>query len=196
MKFASTSLRRPITVLMLFLGLFVMGLLAINRLPLEFLPSTSGNHMWVSLPYRGSSPQNIEKDILIPAEDALATLPNLESMWARASEHSAGISLRFNEDADTDMMVIEVRDRLDRIIDDLPEDFERYYIHKHDTGSIPTLWMGFNLNKVDENKLKAFKIPLNLITSKIVNNNKNYSLGKIESEYNSFYVRSINEFSK
>ena len=233
MKFASSSLRRPITVLMLFLGLFVMGLLAINRLPLEFLPSTSGNHMWVSLPYRGSSPQNIEKDILIPAEDALATLPNLESMWARASEHSAGISLRFNEDADTDMMVIEVRDRLDRIIDDLPEDFERYYIHKHDTGSIPTLWMGFNLNnfdeaprikedietklkavegvsqidieeiytdnlviKVDENKLKAFKIPLNLITSKIVNNNKNYSLGKIESEYNSFYVRSINEFSK
>ncbi|TYB32070.1 MAG: efflux RND transporter permease subunit [Candidatus Mcinerneyibacterium aminivorans] len=233
MKFASLSLKRPITILMIFLGLFVLGLVSLNRIPLGFLPSTSGEHAWISFPYRASTPKDVEEKILIPAEDALATLPKLKDMWARASAESAGISLDFEEGVDMNMMVAEIRDRLDRIRDDFPDDFERYYIWRHDTGDIPILWLGYNLKnnletnvnikdeietkvraingvsqidiegvitndiliKVDEDKLRQFKISQYTLLESLRNNNINYSMGKIETDETTYYVRTLNKFN-
>lgn len=145
MKFASLSLRRPITVLMVFLGLLVLGIVSINRIPLGFLPSTSGQHMGVYFPYRSSTPKDVEEKILIPAEDVLATLPKMENMWGKASANSARISFEFEDGTDMKMMTAEIRERLDRIRDNFPDDFDRYHIWQHDTGDMPILWLGMNL---------------------------------------------------
>lgn len=142
MKLASLSLRRPVTILMLFFALFVIGLIAVKRIPVEFLPQTSNTYMWVQLPYNGSTPRDVEREILIPAEDALSTLPNLKSMWARASFDGAGISLSFEQNSDMKAMYIEVRDRLDRTRSKWPSDFENYYIWKENTSNIPILYAG------------------------------------------------------
>ena len=232
MKIYSLSLKRPITVLMLFLGLLVLGVIAVYRLPVEFLPDVSGSRMWISFPYRSSTPEDIERDILTPAEDALSTLPGLKSMWSRASANSAGISLNF-EGSDTDINILasEVRDRLDRIKDKFPSDFDRYYIWKHDTNALPIVWAGIPIGddydkavflqevvqrelgsvigvsrveldseisstillKIDQNKLKALKIPFYLISSALSRNNINYSLGTIKGRYEEYYVRTSNK---
>ncbi len=142
MKLASLSLRRPVTVIMLFFALFVVGLIAVKKIPVEFLPQVSQAEMWIQFPYSGSTPRDIERDILIPAEDALSTLPYLKNMWARASVDGAGISLQFENNADMKVMYLEVRDRLDRIRSKWPADFENYFIWKENTSNIPILWAG------------------------------------------------------
>ncbi len=142
MKLASLSLRRPVTILMLFFALFVIGVIAMKRIPIEFLPQTSNNYMWVQLPYNGSTPRDVEREILMPAEDSLSTLPNLKSMWARAAFDGAGISLEFEQKSDMKAMYIEVRDRLDRTRARWPSDFENYYIWKENTSNIPILYAG------------------------------------------------------
>lgn len=146
MKLASLSLRRPVTIIMVFFALFVVGLIAVKKIPIEFLPQTSHSYMWVQLPYNGSTPRDVEREILIPAEDALSTLPNLKGMWARASFDGAGISLQFEQNSDMKAMYIEVRDRLDRTRSKWPSDFENYYIWKENTNNIPILFAGIISN--------------------------------------------------
>ena len=56
MSIAELSIRRPVTAVMLFVSLFVIGLIAALRLPLEAFPEVSPPFIFVSLPYAGSTP--------------------------------------------------------------------------------------------------------------------------------------------
>ena len=71
---AELSIRRPVTTVMLFVSLFVIGLIAAFRLPLEAFPSVSFPIIFVQMPYAGSTPEEVERTVLRPAEEALATL--------------------------------------------------------------------------------------------------------------------------
>ncbi len=78
MTLAELSLRRPVTAVMFFVSLVVIGLIAAFRLPLEQFPEVNVPFLLVSLPYPGSTPQEVERTITRPAEEALATLPAIK----------------------------------------------------------------------------------------------------------------------
>ena len=63
MSVAELSLRRPVTTVMLFVSLFVVGLIASFRLPLEALPDVSAPFLFVQLPYAGSTPEEVPPSI-------------------------------------------------------------------------------------------------------------------------------------
>ena len=57
MSIAELSIRRPITTVMLFVSMVVIGLIAAVRLPLESMPDVSAPFIYVHLPYSGSTPE-------------------------------------------------------------------------------------------------------------------------------------------
>ena len=80
MTIAELSLKRPVTAIMFFVSMVVIGLIAAQRLPLEQFPSLDAPFLFVNIPYPGSTPTEIERTITRPVEEALATLPGIKLM--------------------------------------------------------------------------------------------------------------------
>src|SRR5690554_2134508 len=135
MSVAAFSLRRPVTTVMVFISLVVVGLIAGFRLPLEALPDVSAPFLYVQLPYEGSSPEEVERNLLRPAEEALATMTGIKRMRGNASANGAGVFLEFRDwERDIAITASEARERLDAIRDELPDDFRRYFVFKWSSG--------------------------------------------------------------
>lgn len=140
MSVAEFSIKRPVTVVMFFISLFVIGLIAAVRLPLEAFPEVSPPFIFVSLPYTGSTPEEVERTVLRPAEEALSTMSGIKRMNSRARADGAQLFIEFsNWDRDVAIAASEARERLDAIRDELPEDLQRYFVFKFSTTDQPVL---------------------------------------------------------
>ncbi len=134
MSVAELSLRRPVTTVMLFVSMCVVGLIASFRLPLEALPDVSAPFLFVQLPYAGSTPEEVERTVLRPVEEALATLTGVKRLQGEARADGAQIFIEFSSwDRDIAIAAAEARERVDAIRDELPEDFQRYFVFKFST---------------------------------------------------------------
>ena len=140
MSVAEFSIRRPVTTVMFFVSLFVIGLIAAFRLPLEAFPEVSPPFIFVQLPYTGSTPEEVERTVLRPAEEALSTMPGIKRMESQANAEGARIFIQFSDwDRDVAIAASEARERLDAIRDDLPEDMQRFFVFKFSTTDEPVL---------------------------------------------------------
>ncbi len=131
------SVERRVTMAMAVLGVVVMGWLSLERLPLEFLPTFSSSHISVVAPYPSSSPEEIERLIVRPLEDALGTVTGVESISASATAASGSVRLAFPDGTDMDLAAVEVRDRVDRVRGSLPDDLERVQIWRFQSTDRP-----------------------------------------------------------
>ncbi|MDZ7372391.1 MAG: efflux RND transporter permease subunit [candidate division KSB1 bacterium] len=139
MNLPELSVRKSVGTLMLFLSVLVLGILSYQRLPLTFFPDLSWPNLNIFIPYRSSSPQEVERLITIPVEDMMGTLSHLETISSRSSSNGANIRLEFEWGTDMDLASVEVRDRLDRVRAELPSDVERIYIRRWQTTDAPIL---------------------------------------------------------
>jgi HAE1 family hydrophobic/amphiphilic exporter-1 len=133
------SVERRVTMCMAVLGVLVLGWLSLQRLPLEFLPSFSASNISVNAPYPSASPEEVERELLRPLEDGLGAINGLDQLVATASEGSANVNLTFVDGTDMELAAVEVRDRLDRVRDRLPDDLERVYVRRFQSTDIPVL---------------------------------------------------------
>src|SRR5690606_8535074 len=97
MNITELSIRRPVTTIMLFVSMVAIGLIASFRLPLEAEPEATIPFFFVSLPYAGSTPEEVERNILRPVEEAIATMPGISSMNSRANGEGASIQVQFSD---------------------------------------------------------------------------------------------------
>jgi HAE1 family hydrophobic/amphiphilic exporter-1 len=137
---AERSIKRPVTTVMLFVSLFVIGLIAAMRLPLESFPEVTPPFIYVSLPYAGSTPEEVERSLLRPAEDTLATMTGIKTMQSEARSDGAGIFIMFSDwTRDSAIAASEARERIDAIRDDLPDDLRRYDVFKWSSNDEPAV---------------------------------------------------------
>lgn len=139
MNLTALSLKRPVTVAMFFVCMSVIGMIGGQRLPLEFLPDIEFPGIFVQIPYRNSTPEEVERRITRPVEEALATLPGIQRMNSESSDSGVGVFISFDWGQDLAIKGVEARDKIDAIRDELPRDLERVQIQKFEAGSIPVL---------------------------------------------------------
>ena len=143
---ARLSVSRPVTVVMTFLALLLLGAIAWEKIPVEMMPGRfSLNRMWVYVPYQDSTPRETEQQVVRPMEEHLATAPGLKEMETRASRGSARASLSFHRSISMDEAYNAVVDRLERAMADFPDDIERYWIYRWSPGDEPIIWGGIRL---------------------------------------------------
>ena len=122
MTLPEIAIKRPVTALMVIISIVVLGLVAITRLPLAFMPDFVEPELFVILPYDNASPEQIERMVVRPVEDALGGVKGLQSMWSRCGGDGGRIRLGFDWGADMHMARVEVWERIDRIRGELPDD--------------------------------------------------------------------------
>ena len=94
MTLPELAIKRPVTMLMLIVSLVVLGLVALSRLPLAFMPDVQEPELFVELPYGNASPEQVERMIVRPAEDALGSMKGLRQMWSMCDENGGRIRLQ------------------------------------------------------------------------------------------------------
>ncbi len=133
MKHTELALKRPVTTIVVFVALAMTGLIASRLLPLEKFPDIEWPGIWVEIPYEGSTPEEVERLITRPVEEALATLSGLQRMRSWSREDRAQVQLEFDWDESMGAMGIEARAKIDSIRHTLPEDVRRVFVF---TGSL------------------------------------------------------------
>ena len=139
MSIAELSLRRPVSAIMFFVSLMVIGAIAAVRLPLEFFPAVDVPFVLVNIPYPGSTPAEIERTITRPVEEAIATLPGIKRLNSTSRPDAAQFFLEFDWGQDVAIAASEVRGKIDAIRADLPEDLQRIFVQKFSTEDAPIL---------------------------------------------------------
>lgn len=140
MSVAEFSIKRPVTTVMFFVSLFVIGMIAAIRLPLEAFPDVSPPFIMVQLPYTGSTPEEVERTVLRPVEETLSTMTGIKRMDSSARSDGANIFIQFSDwNRDVAIAASEARERIDAIRDDLPDDLQRYFVFKFSTTDEPVL---------------------------------------------------------
>ncbi|MFA6987400.1 MAG: efflux RND transporter permease subunit, partial [Arenimonas sp.] len=145
MTLAELSLRRPVTAVMFFVSMVVIGLIASFRLPLEQFPEVNVPFLMVNFPYPSSTPQEVERSITRPAEEALATLPGIQAINSTSRADGSLIFIQFKDwDRDINIASTEARDRIDAIRGDLPDDLQRYFVQNFSPSDQPIIKLRFS----------------------------------------------------
>jgi len=136
---AELSLKRPVTTVMFYVSLFVIGALAAFRLPLELFPTLDVPFLLVDIPYTGSTPAEVERTITRPVEDALAALPGIEKMQSNSRADGSQVFLQFKWGENVAVKAVQAREKIDAVREDLPSDLQRYTVQKFSTSDQPIL---------------------------------------------------------
>ena len=138
-KHTEIALRRPVTTVVVFVALALVGLIASRMLPLEKFPDIEFPGIFIQIPYEGSTPEEVERLITRPVEEALATLSGVERMYSSSGENMSQVFLQFAWDQSMGSKGIEARAKVDGIRQELPDDIRRVFIFTGSLGDQPVL---------------------------------------------------------
>ena len=136
---ARLALHRPVTTVMLFVSLIAVGLVASRLLPLEYFPAVDVPFIVVDIPYPGSTPEEVEREITRPVEEVLATLSGIKELNSRSNPDGAQIEVQFDWGEETAVKAVEARERVEAIRDQLPADLRRINVLKFNFTDQPVL---------------------------------------------------------
>ena len=137
MFLSNASVRRPIAMGCLILGLTLLGANSYRKLGLEAMPRVDAPFVTIVTIYPGASPKEIETDIAKRIEDAVGTIDGLKHVTSSCMENVCQTLLEFQLHVDVDIAATDVRERLDLVRADLPEDAEDPKIQKFDINAVP-----------------------------------------------------------
>ena len=147
---------------MLFLSMLVLGAIAWNKIPVQLFPSGfDPPFLWIFLSYPNASPSENLDRIGIPVEDALWTIEGIKKIRTRARTNGCSIQLEFNQSVNMDVTYLNIKDRIERIKPELPDDLRYIYINRYSETDEPILYFGVSVN---ENILDPYR----LIDEKVV----------------------------
>jgi multidrug efflux pump subunit AcrB len=109
--------------------MIMLGVLGLTRLNTQLFPDFDFEYVTVTIPWRGASPEDVQRSITIPVEQALKTLPNTRKFIARSQQGASAIFIELEDGSDLGLALDEVRQRIDSIRN-LPQDAERPVIQK------------------------------------------------------------------
>ena len=137
MSLYSSSVKRPVTTILVFVALIVLGLFSLRSLPIDLFPDVETNTIMVMTSYAGTSASDIEQNVTRPLENTLNSVEHLKHITSNSRENVSVITLEFEYGYDIDALTNDVRDKLDMVSSSLPDDANTPIIFKFSSDMIP-----------------------------------------------------------
>ncbi|HLG17177.1 MAG TPA: efflux RND transporter permease subunit [Blastocatellia bacterium] len=138
-KLAEICIRRPVFATMIGVALLVLGGFAYLKLGVDLFPKVEFPTVTVTTTLPGASPEEIESEITKKVEEAVNTIEGIDEMRSVSAEGVSQVFLTFVLERPVDSCSQDVRDRVNRILKDLPEDADPPVIDKVDTDAQPVM---------------------------------------------------------
>lgn len=140
MSIYSTSVNRPVTTILIFVGLMVIGLYSLIQLPVDLYPEVELPFVGVVTTYPGASASDIETNITRPVEDVLNSVSNLKEMTSTSSDGLSVIFMNFEYGTNLDEATNDIRSNLSFIENFLPDDSEKPTVMKFNSSMMPIIF--------------------------------------------------------
>ncbi len=149
MRLVRLAVERPVGVLMLLVSIVLLGGIALERLPLAFLPEVDVPIIAIEIPYPNSSPQQVQEEIVEPVEESLATLSGIKKLRATSEADGALLLLEFEWGQELDVVRMQVAEKLDLVKPKLPTRARTVFVHSFNTADIPVVEARISAKGVD-----------------------------------------------
>ena len=147
------ALRNRIGILMLSLAMVVLGLTALQRLPVDLFPQIQVPVAFVGVIYKGAPPLDIEQSVVYPIEKAVSSASNVDHVESFSKQGLGAVQIWFNWGADINVGQMEVMQRITQILNSLPPGILQPFIVKFDVSNIPVSIVSVSSDELDERAL-------------------------------------------
>ena len=147
MKVSDLCIKRPVFATVLSLVVMLVGIVSYPRLPVREYPKIDEPVVTVDTTYRGASAEIIESQVTKPLEDSLAGIEGVEVITSISRAENSQISVRFKLERAPDSAAADVRDRVSRVRNKLPEAVDEPVIAKVEADANPIIWIAFSSDK-------------------------------------------------
>ncbi len=138
MSLSRFSILRPVTTVMIFSALCLMGVISLTRLPVELYPDISFGQISIIINIRGGiPPTEVESMVTRPIEEAVSTVSHLERILSISKEGESTVVLSFERGIDMQLAAMEVREKFAKVKEKLPKEAEKPIIAQFSQTDVP-----------------------------------------------------------
>ena len=134
------SVDRPVTVVMSLIALLVVGYIAYLRIPLTLFPEGFDRprlFVWADYPNAGAV--EVEQKVVHHLEEAIAQVSRVKTIRSSAYNGGGDAQVEFQKGTDLQRAFAEMKDRLDRVMPEMPDEIEQLWIRRWDQNDIPIM---------------------------------------------------------
>ena len=140
MSLSSYSVNKPVSITMFFIGIVIVGVVSLLRLPVELKPNISYGDISIIVAVRGGMPpQEVESMVTKPIEEAVSTVTHLENIYSTSKAGEARIWLEFEPGINMDFAALETREKFSKIKDKLPKEIEKPILAQYKESDAPIM---------------------------------------------------------
>ena len=150
------SIKRPVVATVMSLVLVIFGIVTFNKIPLRELPDVETAKINIRTDYNGASAKIIDTQITQKIEERVGGTPGLINIDSTSEDERSSINLEFDLGVDLDVAANDVRDRIARIVDDLPEQAEPPQVFKASAARTTTMWLAFQSARMTDLELTDY----------------------------------------
>ncbi|WP_462164727.1 efflux RND transporter permease subunit [Pseudoalteromonas xiamenensis] len=156
MKITDTAVKRPVFAIVINLLLLTFGLVAFTMLPLREYPDIDTPIVSVSTDYPGASAEVVETKITQILENRISGIEGIKSITSSSRNGSSNITIEFTIDRDIDAAANDVRERVSRAQDRLPDQVRPPEVSKSNSDESPIAWFVLNSQTMDSLQLSDY----------------------------------------
>ena len=134
------SVNRPVTVVMSLVALLVVGYIAYTRIPLTLFPGGFDYprlFAWANYPNAGAV--EVEQKVVHHLEEAVAQVSQVKRIRSNAYSGGGYVQVEFQKGTDLQLAFAEMKDRIDRVMPELPDEIEQLWVRRWDQNDIPIM---------------------------------------------------------
>ncbi len=141
MNIYETAVRKPVSTVLIFIGVVIFGLYSLSRLAVDQYPEIEIPMISVITLYPGANADDIETNITRVLEDNLNTVDDLDKITSESSDNASVISLEFEYGIDLTEAANDIRDAVSLVQSELPDDVDYPTIFKFSTSMMPVMML-------------------------------------------------------
>ena len=146
------ALKYPISTMMAAIAIFVLGIVSFSQLPIDMLPNIQIPVVSVITYYNGAGPSDMEQSVTVPIERAVSSTNDVTYVQSSTREGASQVRVNFNWDANTGIGLIDVIQKVNRVLNLLPTGVSQPLVLRFDITNVPVCTIALNGN-LDERAL-------------------------------------------
>lgn len=148
--------KRPAMTMILVAFFVTLGIVSYFDLFIELNPKVEFPMVTISTVYPGATPFEVETQVVKKIEERVAEISEIKKITSRSYESFGFILVEFIVGADANVKSVEIKDKIEPILNDLPDSAERPLVEKFDPLSTPVVELVLNSEKYDERELYEY----------------------------------------
>lgn len=143
------SVRKPFTVLVAVVICLVLGFLSFQNMSTDFLPNMEFPYALVMTTYPGASPEEVEKAVSEPVEQAMERINNVKELQSISIQNMSMVVMAFNDGTDMGSTVVDMRESLDMVTSQFDDSIGNPTIMKMNPDMMPIMVAALDYDKLD-----------------------------------------------